>query len=59
MRDREVMDPTNLTFYAVVCGTLAAVSPRVDALWVRAAMGIVIGLIASATLPYLKGFLGL
>ena len=54
-----MMDPANLTFYAIVCGTLAAYVPSAEQRWARAAIGLVVGLIASATLPYLKQMIGL
>lgn len=53
------MDPINLAFYAAVCGLLAAFGPALGGLWSRIVVGIVVGMIASATLPFLKGWLGL
>lgn len=53
------MDPTNLTFYAAVCGTLAAYVPNAEQRWAKALIGIVVGLIASFTLPYIKHAIGL
>ena len=49
------MDPTTLTFYAVVCGTLSAVAPRMPRLPVRLAIGAVVGLVAASLLPWIKG----
>jgi hypothetical protein len=53
------MDPVNLTFYGLVCGTLAAFAPSLGSRATRAALGVVVGVIASALLPYLKGLMGL
>lgn len=49
------MDPITLTFYAVVCGTLSAVAPRMPRLPVRLAIGAVVGLVAASLLPWIKG----
>ena len=53
------MDPVNLAFYGLVCGTLAAFAPSLGSRVTRAVVGVVIGVIASALLPLLKGLLGL
>lgn len=52
------MDPFNLAFYALVCGTLAGVSSRLGAWWLRACLGGVVGLVAAAALPQLRALLG-
>jgi hypothetical protein len=53
------LDATNLAFYAAVCGTLAAFAPQGSGRPVRAAIGVVVGLLAASTLPYFKSLLGL
>jgi hypothetical protein len=53
------VDTTNLVFYAAVCGTLAAFAPQGSGRPLRAAIGIVVGLLAASALPYLKSLLGL
>ncbi len=49
------MDPITLGFYAIVCGGLSAVAPRVPRLPLRLAIGAVVGLAAASLLPFLKG----
>ena len=53
------MDPVNALFYAGVCGLLAGVTGRLRSGAVRIAIGAGVGVIASALLPVLRGFLGL
>jgi hypothetical protein len=53
------MDPVNLAFYGLVCGTLAAFAPSAGGRSTRAVIGVVVGIIASTLLPLLKGLLGL
>ena len=53
------MDPVNLAFYGLVCGTLAAFAPNFGSKGMRAAIGVVVGVIASTLLPFLKGMMGL
>jgi hypothetical protein len=53
------MDPVNLVFYAAVCGALAAYAPTAGRRSARFLLGVVVGLIAAALLPLLKGFVGL
>jgi hypothetical protein len=53
------MDPVNLAFYGLVCGTLAAFSPSLGSRATRAAVGVIVGLIASTLLPFLKSLAGL
>ena len=53
------MDPVNLAFYGLVCGTLAAYAPSFGSRAARAVVGVVVGLIASALLPQLKSLAGL
>lgn len=51
------MDPITLGFYALVCGSLGAVSPKFPRLPVRLAVGAVVGLVAASILPVLKGMM--
>ena len=53
------MDPVNLAFYGLVCGTLAAFSPSLGSRVMRAVVGVVVGLIAAGLLPVLRGVAGL
>ena len=53
------MDPITMTYYAAVCAALSAGAPRVPALPLRLALGAIVGLIAAAVLPRLRGALGL
>lgn len=52
------MDPVNLAFYGLVCGTLAAFAPSAGSRTARAIVGIITGLVASALLPFLKSLAG-
>jgi len=51
------MDPFVLAFYAVVCAGLGAAGPRLGRLWLRLAIGAVVGLSAAALLPVLRAAL--
>jgi uncharacterized protein YjeT (DUF2065 family) len=51
------MDPITLAFYAIVCGLLSAVAPRVPRLPLRLAIGAVVGIVAASLLPVIKGLL--
>jgi hypothetical protein len=53
------MDPATLTYYALVCGCLALVSPRVPRHGPRFVAGLVVGLVAAGALPPLRLALGL
>jgi hypothetical protein len=49
------MDIFALTFYGIVCGTLAYVSPTMKNKMLRLAMGVCIGLLAATALPLVRG----
>ena len=51
------MDPITLAFYAVVCGCLSAVAPKLPKLPVRLGIGAMVGLVAASVLPMIKGML--
>lgn len=53
------MDPVNLAFYGLVCGTLAAFAPSLGSRVARAVLGVIVGLIAAGLLPMLRGMAGL
>lgn len=53
------MDVTAMAFYALVCGGLGAFSPRLPSLWQRFAVAALVGIIAAAALPVLRGALGI
>ena len=53
------MDPLTLAFYAIVCGLLSAVAPRMPKLAVRLIVGAVAGIVAAGLLPAIRGALGL
>lgn len=53
------MDPITMAYYAAVCAALGAGAARVPALPLRLALGAVVGLVAAAALPGLRGALGL
>lgn len=52
------MDITALTFYAVVCGVLSMASPSLGTPWRRLGIGAVVGIIAAAVLPMVRGVIG-
>ncbi len=58
-RPEAALDPITITYYAAVCAALSAGAPRVPALPVRLALGAVVGLVAAAALPWLRGVAGL
>jgi hypothetical protein len=49
------MDPVALTYYALVCGALAFVAPRLRRPFKRLGIGALVGLVAAAMLPLLRG----
>ena len=51
------MDVLTSTFYALVCGALAAFAPHGATRLVRAAIGAGVGLVAAAAWPILHGLL--
>jgi hypothetical protein len=52
------MDPVNLTYYAVVCGGLAAYSPTLANRIVRLVMGFGVGALSAFLLPTVHRLLG-
>jgi hypothetical protein len=52
------MDPVNLTYYAVVCGGLAAYAPHVRNVAVRTVVGLCLGGVSATMLPLVHFFLG-
>ncbi|AOF90137.1 hypothetical protein [Sinorhizobium sp. RAC02] len=52
------MDPVNLTYYAVVCGGLAAYAPNLRNLAVRTVVGLGLGGFSAMMLPVVHFFLG-
>jgi hypothetical protein len=56
MRDK--MDPINLGFYAVICGTLNVAGPFMGGIVSRFGIGAVVGLAAAWALPMLRGAVG-
>ena len=51
------MDILTLSFYGIICGTLAYASPAMKNTIVRLAIGVGTGLLAAAMLPSIKAFL--
>ncbi|WP_371157357.1 hypothetical protein [Jannaschia sp. 2305UL9-9] len=54
-----MIDLIPLIFYGIVCTVLAAVVPQRLKLWVRSAIGAVVGIGAALLLPILRGTFGL
>ncbi len=52
------MEPVSLLFYAVVCGLLSLVAPKLGAMVPRFAIGAVVGAGSAATLPSVIGMMG-
>jgi hypothetical protein len=52
------MDPVNLTYYAVICGGLAAYAPNVRNLAIRTVLGLGLGGFSAMMLPVVHFFLG-
>ena len=53
-----MMDPVNLTYYAVVCGGLAAYAPSVSNRVSRLVVGLATGGVSAALLPIVHRILG-
>jgi len=51
------MDPIAIAFYALVCGALGALAPRLPRLPVRLAIGAAVGVVAASVLPLLKALM--
>ncbi|GIT90752.1 hypothetical protein JANAI62_12070 [Jannaschia pagri] len=54
-----MIDLIPLIFYGIVCTVLAAVVPQGVKLWVRAAIGAIVGIGAAFALPILRGTIGI
>jgi len=52
------MDVTAMAFYALVCGGLGALAPRLPSFWQRVAVAALVGVIAAALLPLMRAALG-
>ena len=52
------MDPITIAFYAIVCGCLSAVAPKLPKLPVRLGVGAGVGILAATVLPLIQGALG-
>ena len=52
------MDVTAMAFYALVCGALGALAPRLPSLWQRFAVAALVGVIVAALLPLMRATLG-
>jgi hypothetical protein len=52
------MDPVTLAYYGLICGALAATSPRIPSGFLRVLIGIVVGLAAAGALPSIRAALG-
>lgn len=51
------MDPISMTYYAAVCAALGAGAPRMPGLPMRLIVGALVGLVAAAALPLVRGML--
>jgi hypothetical protein len=49
------MDPVTLSYYAVVCGTLGFLAPRLGRPFKRLVVGVVVGVVAAGALPLMRG----
>lgn len=52
------MDFIALGFYAVVCGCLSIFAPQLGTLYVRLAVGAVVGALSAFVLPLIRGAFG-
>jgi hypothetical protein len=53
-----VVDVVTLIYYAAICGALGYAAPSVGAPLLRVALGVVVGIVAAALLPMLRGSFG-
>jgi hypothetical protein len=53
------MDYTAMTFYALVCGALGVLAPRLPSFWQRFVVAALVGIVAAVLLPILRGALGI
>ena len=51
------MDPISIVFYAIVCGLLSLFAPNLGGMVPRLATGAVVGIVAAALLPLLRGMM--
>lgn len=51
------MDVAIAGFYGVICALLAALAPVFRKLWIRVAIGAVVGVAAAAFLPQVREFI--
>lgn len=58
-RKGQGMDLTAMAFYALVCGGLGAMSPRLPSFWQRFGVAALVGIVAAALLPLLRGAFGI
>lgn len=52
------MDIIGLAFYACVCAALSVVAPRLSTFPMRLGVGAIVGIVAAAVLPMLRGLIG-
>lgn len=52
------MEPISLVFYAVICGLLSLVAPKLGAMIPRFAVGAVVGAGSAAALPNFVSMMG-
>ena len=52
------MDPITIAFYAIVCGLLSVFAPNLGGVFPRLAVGAVVGILAAAALPFVRGMMG-
>lgn len=52
------MDPVNLIYYALLCAGLGLLAPRVKRPLRRLGVSALVGLVAAAALPLLRGVFG-
>jgi hypothetical protein len=52
------LDPVALAYYAAVCGLLSVAGPSLGGAAGRFIAGVVVGLVAAAALPALRGAFG-
>mgnify|MGYP000400969698 CR=1 FL=1 len=53
------MDVTAMAFYALVCGALGALAPRLERFWLRFGVAACVGIVAAAVLPAVRSALGI
>jgi len=53
------MDVTAMGFYALVCGCLGLLAPRLERVWLRFGVAALVGIVAAATLPVVRATFGI